>query len=96
MTITLEHFVGIDVSKDRLDVAALGQKTVTQASNSKRGIAGLVKQMQKLNPKLIVVEATGGYEEALVLGLFEAGLPVALVNPQRVRQSARARGLFQY
>jgi len=41
-----------------------------------------------------VVEATGGYEEAVVLGLFEAGLPVALVSPQRVRQYARARGIL--
>jgi transposase len=41
-----------------------------------------------------VVEATGGYEEALVLGLYEADLPVALVSPQRVRQYAKARGLL--
>ena len=50
--------------------------------------------MCQLNPKLIVVEATGGYEEALVLSLFEAGMPVALVSPQRVRQYAKARGLL--
>jgi transposase len=50
--------------------------------------------MLQLSPKLIVVEATGGYEEALVLALYEAGLPVALVSPQRVRQYARARGLL--
>jgi transposase len=50
--------------------------------------------MSTLNPKLLVVEATGGYEEALVLALFEAGLPVALVSPQRVRQYARAKGLL--
>jgi transposase len=50
--------------------------------------------MAGLAPKLIVVEATGGYEEAVVLALFEAGLPVALVSPQRVRQYARAKGLL--
>lgn len=50
--------------------------------------------MCQLNPKLIVVEATGGYEEALVLSLFETGMPVALVSPQRVRQYAKARGLL--
>lgn len=95
MTITLQaECVGIDVSKDKLDVAILGQKTITQATNTKRGIAGLIRQMQKLNPKLIVVEATGGYEEALVLGLYEAGLSVALVSPQRVRQYAKASGLL--
>jgi transposase len=94
MTITSQDYVGIDVSKDKLDVAVLGEKTVTQVINSKRGIAGLIRQMQKLTPKLIVVEATGGYEEALVLELYEAGLPVALVSPQRVRQYAKARGLL--
>jgi transposase len=94
MTNVKEHFVGIDVSKDRLDVAVLGEKNTIQFANTKRGIARLVQQMQVLQPKLIVVEATGGYEEALVLALFEAGLPVALVSPQRVRQYAKAKGLL--
>jgi transposase len=96
MTTTTECFayVGIDVSKDKLDVAVLGHKAVTQVANSRRGIAKLVKHMQQLNPKLIVLEATGGYEEAVVQGLFEAGLPVALVSPQRVRQYAKARGIL--
>jgi|RifCSP16_1_1023843.scaffolds.fasta_scaffold51040_1 transposase len=94
MTITSEECVGIDVSKDKLDVAVLGQKVTTEVANTKRGINALVKRMHKLIPKLIVVEATGGYEEALVLGLYEAGLPVALVSPQRVRQYAKARGLL--
>jgi transposase len=50
--------------------------------------------LKQVRPKLIVVEATGGYEEAVVLALFEAGLPVALVSPQRVRQYAKAKGLL--
>lgn len=94
MTITAEDYVGIDVAKDKLDVAELGQKATREALNTKRGITGLVKKMCQLKPKLIVVEATGGYEEALVLSLFAAGLPVALVSPQRVRQYAKARGLL--
>ena len=94
MTIISDKYVGIDVSKDRLDVAVLGQKTITQAANTKKGILKLVKEMRPVDPKLIVVEATGGYEEAVVLALFEAGLPVALVSPQRVRQYARAKGLL--
>lgn len=94
MTITSEVYVGIDVAKDKLDVATWGEKGCPELSNSKRGIAKLVKQMLVLGPKLIVVEATGGYEEAVVLALFEAGLPVALVSPQRVRQYARAKGLL--
>ncbi|MCI0555832.1 MAG: IS110 family transposase [Anaerolineae bacterium] len=96
MTITLERYayVGIDVAKDKLDVSVLGEKATSEASNTKRGITVLVKKMCQLNPNLIVVEATGGYEETLVLSLFQAGLRVALVSPQRVRQYARARGLL--
>lgn len=94
MTITSEVYVGIDVAKDKLDVAMWGEKGCPELSNSKRGIAKLVKQMLVLGPKLIVVEATGGYEEAVVMAMFEAGLPVALVSPQRVRQYARAKGLL--
>ena len=89
-----EHFVGIDVSKDKLDVAVLGKKAIEPFASTKRGIASLVRGMKQCKPKLIVVEATGGYEEALVLALFEAGLPVALVSPQRVRQYAKAKGLL--
>ena len=94
MTIIKEYFVGIDVSKDRLDVAVLGEKQIIQVANTKKGIAEVVKRMLQHTSKLIVVEATGGYEEMLVLGLFAVGLPVALVSPQRVRQYARARGLL--
>jgi transposase len=50
--------------------------------------------LQILKPELIVVEATGGYQRAVALGLYEAGLPVAVVNPVRVRQYARASGLL--
>jgi transposase len=94
MTIDLEKYVGIDVSKDRLDIAVWGEKYCLEVANTKKGIAKLVKQMMALAPKLIVVEATGGYEEAVVLAFFEVGLPVALVSPQRVRQYARAKGLL--
>jgi transposase len=86
------HVVGIDVAKDWFDVAVLGEKRTKQVASTKKGIRDLVRWMSPLRPQLIVVEASGGYEEALVLALFEAGLPVALVSPQRVRQYARARG----
>lgn len=94
MRMTSEQYMGIDISKDKLDVASWGEKNCLEFANNKRGIAKLVKQMLALDPKLLVVEATGGYEEALVLALFEVGLPVALVSPQRVRQYARAKGLL--
>jgi transposase len=87
-------YVGVDVSKDKLDVAVLGKKQVQQVDNTPDGIAELVKQMLKLNPELIVVEATGGYQRRVVEALFHAGLSVAVVNPARVRQFARACGLL--
>jgi transposase len=94
MIIVSEIYIGIDVSKDRLDVAVLGEKPILQFANTKKGITKLVQHMQQLKSKLIVVEATGGYEEALVLALFARSLPVALVSPQRVRQYAKAKGLL--
>jgi transposase len=87
-------YVGIDVSKDKLDVAVLGESQEKQVENAQKGIAQLVKQMVDLQPELIVVEATGGYQRAVVEALVHAGLPVAVVNPARVRQFARACGLL--
>ena len=87
-------YVGIDVSKDRLDVAVLGERQEKQVDNTSQGIAQLVQQMLKLNPELIVVEATGGYQRSVVEALFQAELSVAVVNPARVRQFARAYGLL--
>ena len=87
-------YVGIDVSKGRLDVAVLGEKQAWQEENTKEGIQKLVQQMQKVGPELIVVEATGGYQRKVVEALFQGGLSVAVVNPARVRQFARACGLL--
>jgi transposase len=94
MATSSETYVGIDVSKDRLDVAMLGEERGWQVDNTQAGIAKLVQQMQEVCPELIVVEATGGYQRAVVEGLFHAGLCVAVVNPARVRQFARACGLL--
>jgi len=86
-------YVGIDVSKDRLDVAVLGGQ-YGSVPNTREGVFKLVQWLQEVNPELIVVEATGGYQRAAVEALFEAGLAVAVVNPARVRQYARACGLL--
>jgi transposase len=87
-------YVGIDVSKDNLDVAVLGKRQEKQIGNTQNGIDELVAKMQELAPELIVVEATGGYQRCVVEALFHAGLSVAVVNPARVRQFARACGLL--
>jgi transposase len=94
MTNVKGHFVGIDIAKDKFDVAIHGEKRGWEVANHKKGIAKFVQQLGGWKTELIVVEATGGYEEALVLALFEAGSPVALVSPQRVRQYAKAKGLL--
>jgi transposase len=67
MATSSETYVGIDVSKDRLDVAVLGERQETQVENSREGIARLVQQMLELEPELIVVEATGGYQRAVAV-----------------------------
>jgi len=94
MTTSSGKFVGIDVAKDKLDIAVLGETKASQVGNDEVGITKLIKKMKALKPALIVVEATGGYQRAVALGLYEAGLPVAVVNPVRVRQYARASGLL--
>ena len=72
MTTKAEVHVGIDVSKDRLDLAVLEEKRIEQYSNTVGGIKELVEEMMELEPALIVVEVTGGYERAIVNALFEA------------------------
>src|SRR5512140_2725911 len=91
---TTSSYVGIDVSKDRLDVAVLGEERGWQVDNTQAGIAKLVQQLQELQPELTVVEATGGYQRSVVDALFHVGLCVAVVNPARVRKFARASGLL--
>ena len=75
-------------------MARLGEERVWPVDNTHEGISSLVEQMQKLDPELIVVEATGGYQRRVVEALFHAGLSVSVVNPARVRQFARACGLL--
>jgi transposase len=94
MTTSSGKFVGIDVAKEKLDIAVLGETKASQVTNDEKGIAKLTEEMERLAPELIVVEATGGYQRAVVFGMYEAGLPVAVVNPARVRQYARACGLL--
>ncbi len=85
-------FVGIDVSKDRLDVATLPQSKGWHVPNTSVGISRLVDQLQGLGRCLIVIEASGGWERRVVGELLEAGHAVARVNPRRVRDFARALG----
>ena len=85
-------FVGIDVSKDQLDVAVRPSGESWQAANTDLGIASLVKRLAKLQPTLVVLEATGRLESAAVSALALAGIPLAIVNPRQVRDFARSTG----
>jgi transposase len=92
MTQPAETFIGIDISKAQLDVAVYGNPDTWQVENSAAGIALLVQRLQELQPHLIVLEATGGFELVLVAELAAAQLPVVVTNPRRVRHFARATG----
>jgi transposase len=85
-------FVGIDVSKDRLDVALRPTPDRWAVVNDQSGIAGLVARLRHQAPTLIVLEATGGLEIPLTSELAAAGLPVVVVNPRQVRDFAKATG----
>lgn len=84
--------VGIDISKARLDIHAKGNDWSVR--NELDSISGLAAQLQELHPCLIVVESTGGLERVVLAEFSADGLPVALVNPRRVREFARSIGLL--
>jgi transposase len=85
-------FVGIDVSKARLDTALRPDGRTFADRNDPDGIAALVARLVALRPALIVLEATGGYEMPLAAALQVAGLPVAVINPRQARDFAKATG----
>jgi transposase len=87
-------FVGVDVAKDKLDLARSDQPPgkVWTFDNTPAGIARLLASLVDARPTTIVVEATGGLERPLAGALLDAGLPVAVVNPRKVRHFARALG----
>lgn len=85
-------FVGIDVSKDRLDVAVRPGGTPFAVERSADGLDALVGQLADLAVTTVAVEATGGFEMVVVASLAAAGLPVVVVNPAHVRAFAIALG----
>ena len=86
-----EHFVGVDVSKSRLDVAVRPSDEIRSFENTDEGISALVEWVKLLEVTLLVVEATGGLETSLVAELASA-VPVAVVNPRQARDFAKATG----
>jgi transposase len=86
--------VGVDVAKHTLEWNLAGEERIQHARNEPRPIAQLVRQLVTLAPARIVVESTGGYERTLTTKLAEAGLPVVVVNPRRVRSFGQALGIL--
>ena len=86
--------IGIDVGKGKHDVNLIGKKKVKAWHNDRSGRERLVNWIKKQEPKLVVLEASGGYEAALVSELVEQEISVAVVNPTRVRAFAKAEGLL--
>jgi len=84
--------VGIDVSKDRLDVAVRPAGKAFVVERSAAGLEGLVARLRELAPYLVALEATGGYETIVAAALAGAALPVVIVNPAQVRDFAKALG----
>ncbi len=85
-------FIGIDVAKAQLVIAARPSGCTWTVPQTEAGWAALARRLGELAPTLVVLEATGGLEVAVTSVLVTAGLPVAIVNPRQVRDFAKARG----
>ena len=85
-------YVGIDVAKNSFDVAVTGETQTLHLDNDEAGYAELCQLLGPLEPRLVLLEATGGYEQQLALALAAAGLRVSVVNPRQARDFARCVG----
>jgi transposase len=90
--ITSSTNIGIDVSKDWLDIVVIPSGETWRTENTANQVDVLVEKLEKLKPERIVIEATGGYERMVTTKLYLASLPVCRVNPRRVRYFARSIG----
>lgn len=88
----MDKFVGIDISKDSLDLCIEPNDEVLHLAYDDNGIAQVVKRLTQVAPTLIVMEATGGLEMRLASELAAKGLPVAVINPRQARDFAKATG----
>jgi transposase len=86
------RFAGLDISKDRVDVHIRPNGITFACATDPAGLADLVNRLMPLHPRLVAMEASGGYERVVAAALTEAGLPAAIVNPRQVRQFAGATG----
>jgi len=92
MSTSQSAHVGVDVSKQSLDVGIRPGNTLINLTNDEAGHEALLSALKSYSVQLIVLEATGGWEAAIAAKLIQAGFPVAVVNPRQVRDFARALG----
>jgi transposase len=88
----MTHHIGIDVSKEQLDIAVHESGKTFHCPNEAGAVAALIERLRGLSPALIVLEASGGYEQEALFALLAAGLPAALVNPRQTHAFAKAMG----
>ena len=91
---TQDCFIGLDISKDTLEVAVRPTEERNTFANQEDGLSLMIDFIKPFSPRLIVLEATGGLEKAAVCALAVAGLPVVVVNPRQVRDFAKAKGIL--
>jgi transposase len=91
---TTPLFVGIDVSKDTFAVHVFPSGEAFSSRSASEDIPALVARLRTLDPQLIVLEATGGYERVLVGHLAAANLPIVVANPRQVRNFAKGLGFL--
>ena len=87
-----DRFVGIDVAKGHVTVHVRPDAIAFNCKTDAQGLANLLDRLRPLTPKVIVLEATGGYEAVVAAALAEADLPVAVVNPRQTGKFAGALG----
>ena len=85
-------YVGVDVSKQWLDVGVWPKATTFRVSNDATGVDELLGRLRQQSPAAVVLEASGGLESLVASELHTAGLLVAVVNPRQVREFARSLG----
>jgi len=93
--LTQDLFIGIDVSKATLDIAVLPGELAWSVANNEEGVQELIAKVSQLGvPRIILMEATGGYERRPLVWLSAAGLPVVAINPRNARDFAKSIGLL--
>lgn len=90
------HFIGVDISKESLEIFCGSLKLATTIANTPKAVEGLIKRLNKQQPESLHVlcEATGGYEKTLLRAFWAAKIGVSLLNPKKVRHFAKALGLL--